>query len=279
MPLIFVKPRFEVYKDISRHIRSIFAEHTPLIEPLSLDEAYLDVTENLQDIPFARDIALQIRAKIKSETDLNASAGISYNKFLAKLASDHRKPNGQYVITPEMGQAFVETLPVGKFHGIGPATAARLDSFGIHTGLDLRNQTLDFLESNFGNPARTIISFRAASTIARSAPIASANPSGPKIHSLVISQSSTRWPPSFSRWSTRSGGTAKLPAPGAERSRSKSNSRISRSFRGASRCQWQWLIGQNSKMCRSPCYASRCHCLKLFAFWACRLAHFKLKMF
>jgi DNA polymerase-4 len=107
--LIFVKPRFEVYKDISRHIRSIFAEHTPVIEPLSLDEAYLDVTENLQDIPFARDIALQVRAKIKSETGLNASAGISYNKFLAKLASDHRKPNGQYVITPEMGQTFVET--------------------------------------------------------------------------------------------------------------------------------------------------------------------------
>jgi DNA polymerase-4 len=148
--LIFVKPRFEVYKEISRHIRSIFAEHTPVIEPLSLDEAYLDVTENLQDIPFARDIALQIRAKIKSETDLNASAGISYNKFLAKLASDHRKPNGQFVITPEMGQAFVETLPVGKFHGIGPATAARLDIFGIHTGLDLRNQTFDFLEANFG---------------------------------------------------------------------------------------------------------------------------------
>jgi DNA polymerase-4 len=148
--LIFVKPRFEVYKDISRHIRSIFAEHTPVIEPLSLDEAYLDVTENLQDIPFARDIALQVRAKIKSETGLNASAGISYNKFLAKLASDHRKPNGQYVITPEMGQAFVETLPVGKFHGIGPATAAKLNSFGIHTGLDLRNQNLAFLEANFG---------------------------------------------------------------------------------------------------------------------------------
>jgi len=148
--LIFVKPRFEVYKAISRQIREIFAEHTAIIEPLSLDEAYLDVTENLQDIPLARDIALQIRARIKLETGLNASAGISYNKFLAKLASDHRKPNGQYVISPDMGPAFVETLPVGKFHGIGPATAARLNGFGIRTGLDLKNQSLAFLQQNFG---------------------------------------------------------------------------------------------------------------------------------
>src|ERR1700755_2300888 len=106
--LIFVKPRFEVYKAVSQQIREIFAEHTPIVEPLSLDEAYLDVTENLQNIPLARDVALAIRAKIKEVTGLNASAGISYNKFLAKLASDHRKPNGQYVITPEMGPAFVE---------------------------------------------------------------------------------------------------------------------------------------------------------------------------
>jgi nucleotidyltransferase/DNA polymerase involved in DNA repair len=98
--LIFVKPRFEVYKAVSQQIREIFAEHTTIIEPLSLDEAYLDVTENLQNIPLARDVALAIRAKIKEVTGLNASAGISYNKFLAKLASDHRKPNGQYVITP-----------------------------------------------------------------------------------------------------------------------------------------------------------------------------------
>ena len=112
--LIFVKPRFEVYKAVSQQIREIFAEHTPIIEPLSLDEAYLDVTENLQGIPLARDVAFAIRAKIKEVTGLNASAGISYNKFLAKLASDHRKPNGQYVITPEMGPAFVEALPVGS---------------------------------------------------------------------------------------------------------------------------------------------------------------------
>jgi DNA polymerase IV len=148
--LIFVKPRFEVYKAISQQIREIFAEHTPIIEPLSLDEAYLDVTVNLQGIPLARDVALAIRAKIKEVTGLNASAGISYNKFLAKLASDHRKPNGQYVITPEMGLAFVENLPVGKFHGIGPATSAKMNSLGLYTGLDMRNQSLDFMQENFG---------------------------------------------------------------------------------------------------------------------------------
>jgi len=148
--LIFVKPRFETYKAISQQIREIFAEHTPIIEPLSLDEAYLDVTENLQNIPLARDVALAIRAKIKEVTGLNASAGISYNKFLAKLASDHRKPNGQFVITPEMGLAFVEGLPVGKFHGIGPATKAKMNLLGLYTGLDMRNQTLEFMQDHFG---------------------------------------------------------------------------------------------------------------------------------
>jgi DNA polymerase-4 len=148
--LIFVKPRFEIYKEVSAQIREIFAEHTPIIEPLSLDEAYLDVTENLQGIPLARDVALTIRAKIKQETGLNASAGISYNKFLAKLASDHRKPNGQYVITPEMGPVFVENLPVGKFHGIGPATSAKMNSLGLYIGLDMRNQSLEFMQANFG---------------------------------------------------------------------------------------------------------------------------------
>jgi DNA polymerase-4 len=148
--LIFVRPRFEVYKSISLQIRDIFAEQTAIIEPLSLDEAYLDVTENLQGIPLARDVALRIREKIKAETGLNASAGISYNKFLAKLASDHRKPNGQFTISPEMGPAFVEALPVGKFHGIGPATTAKFNALGIFTGLDMRNQTLDFMNANFG---------------------------------------------------------------------------------------------------------------------------------
>jgi DNA polymerase-4 len=148
--LIFVKPRFEVYKAVSQQIREIFADHTPIIEPLSLDEAYLDVTENLQSIPLARDVALAIRAKIKEVTGLSASAGISYNKFLAKLASDHRKPNGQYVITPEMGPSFVEALPVGKFHGIGPATSVKMNALGLYVGLDMRNQSLEFMRANFG---------------------------------------------------------------------------------------------------------------------------------
>jgi DNA polymerase-4 len=148
--LIFVKPRFEVYKSVSQQIRDIVAEHTPIIEPLSLDEAYLDVTENLKNIPLAREVALAIRAKIKEVTGLNASAGISYNKFLAKLASDDRKPNGQYIITPEMGPAFVESLPVGKFHGIGPATSAKMNSLGLYTGLDMRKQTLKSMQAHFG---------------------------------------------------------------------------------------------------------------------------------
>jgi DNA polymerase-4 len=130
--------------------RNRWCPSAAIIEPLSLDEAYLDVTENLQGIPLARDIALRIRGKIKDETHLNASAGISYNKFLAKLASDHRKPNGQYVISPEMGPAFVEMLPVAKFHGIGPATSAKMNALGIFTGLDMRNQTLEFMNANFG---------------------------------------------------------------------------------------------------------------------------------
>jgi DNA polymerase-4 len=148
--LIFVKPRFEVYKAVSQQIRGIFAEHTAIMEPLSLDEAYLDVTENLRGISLARDVALAIRSKIKEVTGLNASAGISYNKFLAKLASDHRKPNGQYVITPEMGLAFVENLPVGKFHGIGLATGTKMNALGLYTGLDMRNQSLEFMQANFG---------------------------------------------------------------------------------------------------------------------------------
>src|SRR6185437_2740585 len=148
--LIFVKLRFEVYKEVSRHIRSIFAEHTEIIEPLSLDEAYLDVTENIQGIPVATEIATMIRAKILSETGLTASAGISYNKFLAKLASDQRKPNGQFVITPKMGPSFVQDLAVGKFHGIGPATTAKMNALGIFTGMDMRNQTLEFMAANFG---------------------------------------------------------------------------------------------------------------------------------
>jgi DNA polymerase-4 len=125
--LIFVKPRFDAYKAISLQIRDIFAEYTPIIEPLSLDEAYLDITENLKGINSATQIAEEIRARIRAETELTASAGVSYNKFLAKLASDHRKPDGLFVITPKMGPEFVEALPVRKFHGVGPATAKKME--------------------------------------------------------------------------------------------------------------------------------------------------------
>ena len=148
--LIFVKPRFEAYKEISQQIRAIFAEYTPIIEPLSLDEAYLDVTENLQGIASATEIAERIKAKIRAETQLTASAGVSYNKFLAKLASDYRKPDGLFVITPAMGPSFVETLPVERFHGVGPATAAKMNRLGIFTALDLRAKDEAFLQAHFG---------------------------------------------------------------------------------------------------------------------------------
>lgn len=148
--LVFVPPRFEVYRAVSHEIRAIFADYTALIEPLSLDEAYLDVTENLRGLPSASATAREIRDRIFSQTGLTASAGISYNKFLAKLASDYRKPNGQFVVTPAMGPAFVENLPVGKFHGIGPVTARKMNRFGIVTGADLRSRSLTFLQQHFG---------------------------------------------------------------------------------------------------------------------------------
>ena len=148
--LIFVKPRFEIYRAVSNQIREVFAEHTDLIEPLSLDEAYLDVTENKQSIPIATEVAQIIRNRIKEVTGLNASAGISYCKFLAKMASDLNKPNGQAVITPARGPQFVAELPVKKFHGVGPATAAKMERLGILTGADLREQSPEFLREHFG---------------------------------------------------------------------------------------------------------------------------------
>jgi DNA polymerase IV len=148
--LIFVRPRFEVYRAVSHQIREIFAAYTPLVEPLSLDEAYLDVTENLKAMSSATEIAEQIRARIRSETELTASAGVSYNKFLAKMASIERKPDGLFVITPRRGPTFVENLPVGRFHGIGPVTRAKMERLGIHDGSDLKAQTLLFLQQWFG---------------------------------------------------------------------------------------------------------------------------------
>ena len=148
--LIFVPHRFDVYRAVSQQIREIFADYTPLIEPLSLDEAYLDVTENLKGIEIATEVAEQIRARIRAETGLTASAGVSYNKFLAKMASDQRKPDGLFVITPKNGPAFVEALPVKKFHGVGPATAEKMQKLGIETGADLKARDLTFLQQHFG---------------------------------------------------------------------------------------------------------------------------------
>jgi len=152
--LIFVPPRFEVYRAVSAQIREIFAEHTALIEPLSLDEAYLDVTKNIQNIPVATDIANTIRRKVKAVTGLNCSAGISYNKFLAKMASGHNKPNGYFVIRPADGAAFVQKLKIEKFHGVGPATATKMHAMGIFTGADLAALSYEEAVIRFGRSAQ-----------------------------------------------------------------------------------------------------------------------------
>ena len=148
--LIFVPHRFEVYRHVSRQIREIFESYTPLVQPLSLDEAYLDVTENLMGIASATQIATEIREAIRKTTGLTASAGVSYNKFLAKIASDVNKPDGLCVITPAQGPDFAASLPVRKFHGIGPATAAKMERLGIATGADLRDKQRDYLDRHFG---------------------------------------------------------------------------------------------------------------------------------
>ncbi|MEX2513703.1 MAG: DNA polymerase IV [Cyclobacteriaceae bacterium] len=148
--LIFVKPRFDRYKEISNAIRQIFLEYTPLVEPLSLDEAFLDVTENYFNLPSATLIAKEIRERIKQEIGLNASAGISFNKFLAKVASDLNKPNGQAVIPPEEATAFLETLPIEKFFGVGKVMAQKMKNLGIHNGWDLKQYSRSFLVKRFG---------------------------------------------------------------------------------------------------------------------------------
>lgn len=148
--LIFVKPRFDRYKEISRQIRNIFHEYTDLVEPLSLDEAYLDVTVNKKGNPSATLIAKEIRQKIFDTTGLNASAGISINKFIAKVASDVNKPNGQKTVNPEEVLQFLEDLEIRKFYGVGKVTAEKMYKLGIFTGKDLKRKTLEFLEENFG---------------------------------------------------------------------------------------------------------------------------------
>ncbi len=149
--LIFRKPRFDIYREVSQQIRAIFRDYTPHVEPLSLDEAYLDVTEDLKGIGSATRIAELIRQRIKRETHLTASAGVSYNKFLAKLASDQNKPDGLCVIRPGRGAAFVATLPVRRFHGVGPRGAEKMAKLGIETGADLRERDIAFLKTHFGS--------------------------------------------------------------------------------------------------------------------------------
>ena len=151
--LVFTPPRFDVYRAVSQQIRAIFADYTDLIEPLSLDEAYLDVTEDRRGLGSARAVAEAIRARIREETGLTASAGVSYNKFVAKLASDQNKPDGICVIPPHRGPAFVAALPVKRFHGVGPVTARRMEALGIRTGADLAARPLAFLQAHFGSYA------------------------------------------------------------------------------------------------------------------------------
>src|SRR6476659_1539400 len=151
--LIFVKPRFDVYRAVSQQIRAIFFDYTDLVEPLSLDEAYLDVSEDRLNLGSARAMAEDIRRRIREECQLSASAGVSYCKFIAKLASDHRKPDGLCVITPEKGPDFVASLPVARFHGIGPVTAKKMERLGILTGADLREWSIAALQTRFGSSA------------------------------------------------------------------------------------------------------------------------------
>ena len=149
--LIFVKSRFDVYREVSGQIRAIFQRFTDAIEPLSLDEAYLDVTQDKQGIGSAVKIAKAIRAAIREETGLTASAGVSYNKFIAKLASDQNKPDGLCVILPEQGPEFVASLPVKRFHGVGPKTNEKMARLGIQTGADLREKDVAWLTAHFGS--------------------------------------------------------------------------------------------------------------------------------
>ena len=152
--LIFVKPRFDRYKEISKKIRKIFYEYTDLVEPLSLDEAYLDVSQNKKGNPSATLIAQEIRYRIWNEIGLTASAGISINKFIAKVASDYNKPNGQKTVGPEEVLSFLEELPIRKFYGVGKVTTEKMYQLGIFTGLDLKNKSEEFLEKHFGKSGK-----------------------------------------------------------------------------------------------------------------------------
>jgi DNA polymerase-4 len=148
--LIFVRPRFDRYKEISKKIHAIFHDYTDLVEPLSLDEAYLDVTQNKKGNPSATLLAKEIRTRILNEVGLTASAGISVNKFVAKIASDYNKPNGQKTVNPDEVLPFLEELPIRKFYGVGKVTTEKMYQLGIFTGLELKSKSLEFLSTHFG---------------------------------------------------------------------------------------------------------------------------------
>lgn len=152
--LIFVRPRFDRYKEISSKIHKIFREYTDLVEPLSLDEAYLDVTHNKKGNPSASLLAEEIRLRIFNEVGLTASAGISVNKFVAKIASDYNKPNGQKTVNPEDVITFLEELPIRKFYGVGKVTTEKMYQLGIFTGIELKSKSIDFLEKHFGKSGK-----------------------------------------------------------------------------------------------------------------------------
>lgn len=157
--LVWVEPRFDVYKNVSRQIHGIFHDYTDIIEPISLDEAFLDVTDNKKGMEMAVEIAREIKARIREELHLVASAGVSCNKFLAKIASDYRKPDGLFTIHPSRAMAFVETLPVEDFWGVGPVTARKMHALGIRTGLDLRQWTVEALQREFGKVGKIYYDF------------------------------------------------------------------------------------------------------------------------
>lgn len=152
--LIFVRGNFEAYREASQVMRNIFYEYTDLVEPVSIDEAYLDVTVNKKNNPSATRLAEEIRQRIKDETQLTASAGVSYCKFLAKIASDLDKPDGLVVITPDKAESILNALPIGKFHGIGKATEERMKNLGIQNGKDLKTKSLNDLIKNFGKAGK-----------------------------------------------------------------------------------------------------------------------------
>jgi DNA polymerase IV len=152
--LIFVRPRFDVYKEVSEKIRAIFQRYTDIIEPLSLDEAFLDVSEDKQQIGSAIDIAKLIKKAIKEELQLTASAGVSINKFIAKIASDMNKPDGLTFIGPSRIESFMESLPVEKFFGVGKVTAEKMKKMGLHTGIDLKKLSASELVRHFGKPGK-----------------------------------------------------------------------------------------------------------------------------